>query len=345
MKQDLVLLGAFSFVVAGCGAIIGSGTINPGIWSSSIDGFPTQLLGFSGSAAPLIAHDGSAWDAHGIGAPSNVMTINGEYWLCYAGYPTSVMSSQSIGCASGPQLTALQPYSGNPIFTNSQPWWAGACIEGPMFWWDGPLTNPSTHIYMQFDAYFASCDGEGSGSIGQVVTTVANFPNGWSAMGANPLISKPDTMQWLYEPDVVRDPSSGIFYDFSNGGDAEGNPIIAYFTASSINGPWTYQGVALSTTQQWESGGELQDPQVWQDASGLWIMVFGADARGPLLGLAVSKDLINWTQLSDNPVLVMTTGNTYLPRIVLDAKGDYWMVSGPNNKAGTGIYLDRAVGR
>src|SRR5208282_4745365 len=156
MKGNVVLLTLLSFIIVGCGSVINSG---PGIWSASIPDFPTQLLGFAGPAYPLITHDASGWDHNGIGAPSNVMMINGEYWLCYAGYPTSAMSSQSIGCASGPQLTALQPYFGNPVFTNSQPWWAAACIEGPMFWWDGALTNPLTHIYMQFDGYFASCDG------------------------------------------------------------------------------------------------------------------------------------------------------------------------------------------
>ena len=214
-----------------------------------------------------------------------------------------------------------------------------------MFWWDGALTDPSTRVYMQFNGYYASCDGPGSGSIGQVVTTVADFPNGWSPMSADPLIQRPPAMQWLYEPDIVRDPVSGTFYDFSNGGDADGNNVIAYFTASSIKGPWTYQGIALTTSQQWERGGELQNPQVWQDAHGLWIMIFGADARGPLIGLAVSSDLVHWTQLSDNPVSVSTTRNTYLPRIVSDSGGIYWMLSGPNNKAGTGIYLDRSIGR
>ena len=73
-------------------------------------------------------------------------------------------------------------------------------------------------------------------------------------------------------------------------------------------------------------------------------MIFGSGVNGPHVGLAVSADLSGWKQLSDNPIKVAATHKTYLPRVVVDARGDYWMLSGANNLAGTGIYLDKANG-
>ena len=301
---------------------------------AGVVGFPQQLLGFQGQTQPIFSHDTSTWDASGIGAPSNTIFINGEYWLCYAGYPDAGFHSQTIGCAHATQLNYMLPYAGNPVIVNTHPSWANACIEGPVMYVE------SGTVYMFFNGYPTACDAEGTGSIGMVSTSVANFPTGWTPMAASPAISKPDGMNWLYRPWVLK--NGNTYYNFSNGGDTSNTNIIGYFTSPSINGPWSYQGTVLTASQAWEAGGEMQDPQVWHDPSGLWIMGFGANGTGTNMGFAISSDLAHWSQLATNPIPVATTPIMYLPKWTRDAEGQYWMFSAPNNSPG--MYISKAVG-
>lgn len=314
-----------------------SGALNvTDVTNTDVAGFPQQLLGFSGQYDPVVTHDSAAWDANGLGAPSNTVFLNGKYWVGSAGYPTTAMSSQSFGVYSGQRLGSLAPYSGNPIFTSAGA--TGSCAEGPIFFVDGDPSIATTPVYLLYNYYPSACDSFGTGQIWSTQTTVAAFPAGWSAPVA--MITKPSNMEWLYRPFVVK--WNGVYYDYSNGGDASGNDIIGYFTAPAMSGPWTYQGTVLTTSQAWEANGELQDPQVWHDPSGLWIMGFGADGTGMAMGFATSSDLVHWTQLASNPSPVATTPLMYLPKFTRDAEGQYWMMSAPNN--GAGLWLSKAVG-
>lgn len=317
----------------------GSVTLNGDFTVSSTlaAGFPQQLLGWTSySYSPVFTHDSSSWDAGGLGAPSNVIYLKGEYWVCYGGYASSSLSSgQAFGCASGNSLGDLKAYSGNPVLTNSAPSWASTCIEGPMLYVEGG------YVYMLFDGYSSTCDAEGDASIGIVSTTVANFPSGWSTLPASPMIPSTSSgnYNWIYRPDVVK--WNGTYYLFANMGDSSNHVIIGYFTANNINGPWAYQGAAITQSQTWESGHELQEPKVWHDPSGLWIMSFGCDGGG--VGFAVSTNLTSWSQLSANPVTlgINAAHGMWLPSVVRDSEGNYWMLGAMNDSA---FYLQKATG-
>ena len=313
----------------------GSTVFNGGLASTDFPGFPQKLLGFSGSYSQVVSHDSNSWDANGLGSPSNAIFINGQWWYCVSGYPTSAYFSESIGCLSGP-LASPTMYSGNPVFTNSSPPWASTCIEAP------DLLVQNGIVYMFFIGFSGTCDAmsAGNASIGMVSTTVANFPTGWSAMTSTPLISKPSQMNWMFRPWVSF--WDNEYYLFMNGGNSSSQYIIGCFTSSSVNGPYSYQGASISVTQGWETG-ELQEPQVWHDPSGWWIMLYTNQPNNEI-GFAVNSSLScsGWTKLSNNPIPIAGTGNTGLSKVVRDSEGSYHLLSGTNNSAGT--WYSEAVG-
>ena len=309
------------------GSIAATGVSAPYIANTDMRGFPQSLLGFTPSLVTNITHDSASWDAYGLGSPSNTLFLKGVYWLCNGGYSTSSVSSgQAFGCYSAPSLLGTWTPATNPVFSNtSPPSWAAACIEGPMLWTDGVT------VYMSYNGYPSACDSFGTGAIGIVSTSVANFPYGWSAQTSSPLISLPSQLQWLYRPDIIE--YNGTFYDFSNAGDLSGHPVIAEFTAPAITGPWTYYSTVVTETPS-ETGGELNEPEVWHDPSGMWIMSFGVEVSGTI-SYATSPDLVNWTQIG---VLVsMNVPSPYLPRIARDAEGNYFLMANNNTTAGTTI--------
>ena len=133
MIRRVFLAALFCFGVCGCGE---------GVFPPTVPlNFPKQLLSFTGPTAAF-GVDGKAWDAYGIGGPSNLLLLNGNYWMCVAGYPSAGFTAQAIGCWYGPDLTALKPYAGNPVLVNSHPAWAASCIEGP------DLNTDGTNVYV-----------------------------------------------------------------------------------------------------------------------------------------------------------------------------------------------------
>lgn len=342
--------GAFTFGGSGVSHVGNAYTFSGSGSSSTPSGFPQQILGFSGPATAFVP-DGLAWDSYGIGGPSNAIFVKGEYWVAVSGYTTSATSSgQAIGLWHGPSLSALVPYSGNPVITNTAPAWSAACIEGPDL-----NADTAGNIYISFNGYSSACDSEGPGAIGIVSTTTASFPTGWSAFPSVATIPKPSNLNWLYRPFIIE--IGGICYDYSNGGDNSNNPIIASFhttgtCATTETNPSAWSSSATTVfgiTQAWEGSTEIQDPQVWQDPSGLYIMVY-ANFQGRTFGYATSTDPASntWTKNASNPAFADGVScsvpyygvgcGPYLPRITQDSSGDYWMMASTNDSPAMNIY-------
>ncbi len=319
-------------------------------------GFPQQLLGMSGTQTsnsapqtPTIVPDGLSWDANGIGGPSAVIFVKGEYWECTTGYPSASLSSAvSFGCWHGNDLTQMVPYSGNPIYTPATSTWNAACNEGIDLGTDG------TNVYVSwvgFTTTGAGCDGFGSGSIGIASTTVANWPASISAAPSVPTIPMPGALHWLYRSGPVID-INGICHSYANAGDASDHGVIVEFTTAgtcattaTVAANWSYVGIVLSHSQTWEGAvtNELQDPQVFQLPNGLWVMIYASSAQS---GYAITSapdtsPTTTWTKLSTNPIQAM--GYLFwLPRVVEDGQGNFSIYSNANNT--NGIYYSKGQG-
>lgn len=300
-------------------------------------GFPRQLLSFSGPA-PAFAPDGKAWDSFGIGAPSNVLLLQGTYWVCTQGYTAAGNISQAIGCWSGPNLTSLKPYPGNPILVNPNLSWTVSCIEGPDFNTDGK------NVYMSYVAFSQNCDDEAHGAIGISSTPIAQFPLGFT-VPVKPQIPKPDELQWIYRPFITE--IDGVCYDYTNAGISvrahrwrrgmAAQPVVASFKTS---GPcatteldpaaWKFNRLEITDTQSWEGHVEVEEPQVFRVSDGTYVMLYGG-AWTFKAGYAYTKDPVNgvWTKLDTNPI--KEDGVLWLPRIAQDSTGQYWMLGNFNN--------------
>lgn len=338
-------------VAAGTGVSTPSLTLN-GVtetaWptGSSIEvptGFPQQLLGFTGDYNPVLTHDANAWDANGLGAPSTPVYINGKWGVCMSGYPTASLSSgQDVGCALSSNLAnGWTMYVGNPVITNTSPSWATTCLEG------SKLTQHNGTVYNVIAGYSGVCDGMADGltSIQIMTTTETNFPAGWGALPSTPTISLPISgLHWLYQGEVKV--FNSTCYLYFNGGNASDQMILGVFTAPltagvcpTAAGTWTYGGQLLTDDQAWQGSGELQNPDVFQTPSGLYVMhysVYGA------IGYATSQYPDHgFIDLPVNPIYSAVVGDTNLGAVFADASGQYWRLSGANN---TSMWVSKAVG-
>ncbi len=334
-------VGALLFVcvcLLGCGSGVSTVGFTPEI--PVPDGFPRQLLSFAGPSAAF-GLDGKAWDAYGIGAPSNTVLINGNYWMCVAGYPSAGFTSQSIGCWYGNDLNHLQPYAQNPIVTNNQTG-SFACFESPSLNID---TAGIVHVVYFETAAGTACDSFGGGSNGEVHGLVSTFPAGLSAVSATPLISQASALNFLYRATILE--IDGICYDYANAGVGSPNQfvIVTYKTGGtcaateSTAANWKFNRVEVyNTPGTWEGTNELQDPQVWKLPSGLWAMIFGAGATGKG-GYATTTDPVHgtWSKLDSNPFY--QPGYLWLPRITQDASGQYWMWGNFNNTPQMNLWM------
>ena len=302
--------------------------------------FPKQLLRFEGPYAAF-GPDGKAWDAYGIGGPSNVLFVNGNYWICVSGYPSAGFTAQAIGCWYGPGPMSLKPYPGNPVLTNSHPHWAASCMEGP------DLNTDGERVYVSYLGFSSTCDGEGPGTIGISSTSVADFPAGLSALTTEPQISKPSNLNWLYRPFLIE--IGGICYDYSNAGTNANVPVIVSFRTTGTCAEtemrpeaWSFNRVELTIgTQSWEGAEEIQDPQVIRQENGTFIMVYGGGDTS-YGGYAFTTDPVKglWVKLDSNPI--QAAGVLWLPRIMQDSQFQYWMFGNYNNT--TQMNLWKAVG-
>ena len=318
----------------------GSGGLKAGI--SPPSGFPQSLLGFSGPQ-PAQGITNTSVGAFGLGDPSDILFIRGEYWVCAVDYPSSGFHSQRVDCWHSPNLYGNWiAYSGNPVVTNDQTaTWRAACIEGP----DLNISTDQQTVFMNILGFSSNCDGEGTGSLGVVSTSVSNFPAGFSALPSAPTIPQPSGTQWLYRGDAIE--INGICYMYVNAGDASGNNVLGYFTTTGTcssteqtAGAWTYKGTILTDGgQAWEGTNlELQDPQIIADPSGLfWTLFYSVGYYGKI-GYAVSSNPASgvWTRLSSNPV--PEVGGVLFPRVVLDSNGRYTMITGTNNGTQMSVY-------
>lgn len=300
-------------------------------------GFPRQLLSFSGPV-PAFVPDGKAWDSYGIGAPSNVLKVNGVLWVCTQGYTSEGNISQAIGCWSGPDLTQLKPYPGNPVMVNPNLPWTKSCLEGP------DLNTDGKNVYMSYVAFSQNCDDLGHGSIGISSAPVAQFPANLSPPPAVPQIPLPHELKWLFRPYIVE--IKGICYNYSNAGISHhrllhrgmvNQPVVASFKTS---GPcastemdaqqWKFNRLEITDSQPWEGSFEVEEPQVFPVENGMWVMLYGG-AWTYKAGYAYTDDPVNgtWTKLDTNPI--RQNGVLWLPRIFEDESRQYWMLGNFNN--------------
>lgn len=300
-------------------------------------GFPKQLLSFSGPTKAF-GLDGKPWDSFGLGGPSNFLFINGNYWICASGYTAAGNVTHTMGCWFGPSLTELKPYPGNPILVNSRPGWAAACVEGP------DLNTDGVNVYMSYVGFSTNCDDEDHGAIGISSTPISKFPEGLNTMPQVPQITRPKELKWLFRPFIME--IDGICYDYSNAGawwrpmfhrHNRSAPIIASFKTS---GPcaktemdpkaWKFNRYELDISQPWEGETEVEEPQVFRTADGMYIMLYGG-AWSFKAGYAFTKDPVHgsWTKVDTNPI--KQNGIVWLPRVTQDATGQYWMVGNFNS--------------
>ncbi len=330
-KAGLILLSCL--LLSGCHR----GRVKVGSIGPVPAGFPRALLSFSGPI-PAFGLDGKAWDSFGIGAPSNVLLLNGTYWVCTQGYTSEGNISQSIGCWFGPSLTSLKPYPGNPVLVNPNLPWTVSCIEGP------DLNTDGKNVYMSYVAFSQNCDDEAHGAIGISSAPVAQFPSGLSAPPATPQIPLPRQLKWLFRPYIIE--IHGICYDYSNAGisvprrfhrGVMDQPVVASFktlgpcAATEMNpSAWKFNRLEVTDTQRWEGHTEVEEPQVFQIPDGSYVMIYGG-AWTFKAGYAYTDDPAHgvWTKLDSNPI--KQDGVLWLARIAQEPSGQYWMLGNFNN--------------
>ena len=336
-RLTVLLVSMVLLVCAYLFAWRGTPPLKPGPEGNLPATFPSELRSFSG---PMKAFglDGKSWDSVGIGAPSNLLYVNGNYWMCVSGYTADGPISHTVGCWFGPSPTSLKPYPGNPVLVNNRPKWAADCIEAP------DLNTDGVNVYMSYVGFGVGCDDMVHGAIGISSTTVGRFPAGLSAVPDEPQIPKPMELGWLFRSFITE--IDGVCYDYSNAGVYYSNgkykgrfgkpthpeAVIASF---KTNGPcattemsanaWKFNRFELVISQTaWEGKREIEDPQVFKTADGNYVMLYGGCWTFKA-GYAFTNDPVHgvWTKSNSNPI--KQNGILWLPRMVQDASGQYWM--------------------
>ncbi|KAK4120459.1 glycoside hydrolase family 43 protein [Parathielavia appendiculata] len=135
-----------------------------------------------------------------------------------------------------------------------------------------------------------------------------------------------------HDPSIIRRSSDGTYFRFSTGGK------IAVHTASSLSGPWTYQGAALPSGSSINLTGnqDLWAPDVFKLGSYyyLYYSVSSFGVQDSAIGVArsTSLDVGTWTDLGSTGVASSSTSgvayNTIDGNFISDGSGNYFMTFG-----------------
>lgn len=87
-------------------------------WAESPDGIDWTKKG------QLLSKDAVGWDSGAMATPGAFMSSSGTIYVFYAGFPLGG-THMSIGYASGPSMTTLQKFAGNPVHGPSSGWSQG----------------------------------------------------------------------------------------------------------------------------------------------------------------------------------------------------------------------------
>lgn len=194
----------------------------------------------------------------------------------------SEMNSSGSGSEFPSEIVDFKPYSGNPLFagTGTDTWDAKIRERGY-------IMQENDTYYMWYTGYYEDSDTLKLG--------YATSQDGltWTRYQDNPVFGESwteDMMVWKYE---------NIYYMF-----AEGRNDIAHMLTSTDRVNWKDHG-SLNIRQT--NGGPLIEgpygtPTVWRE-NGLWYLFYERNDQG--IWLATSEDLREWSNVQDDPVIVM----------------------------------------
>ena len=177
---------------------------------------------------------GSAWDYHGVGAPS-VMKDGSVYKMWYAGYDGWYWR---IGYATSPDGINWTKHSGNPVLTEGS---AGSWDVGGAY--SPRVVKEGTNYHM----LYGSNDENAEEHIGYAGSTDGIH---WTKSSGYPLLNRGLGVAWdngdVAHPSFLRDSNEGIYKVYYRGKDQSSNYGIGYSTLTCL--PMFLFGNASSKT-------------------------------------------------------------------------------------------------
>jgi len=115
-----------------------------------------------------------------------------------------------------------------------------------------------------------------------------------------------------YAPHLLK--HDGIWYIFYADRGHGGPPYpISVSSSSNVNGPYTYLGSVLESSEPWEAY-RVSEPYVLQRNDGKWILIYMGDSGGFIeqIGYAVADDILGpYTKFEGNPCLAFGPPGSY----------------------------------
>jgi len=240
-----------------------------------------------------------------------IALLTGTYYIYYT---NGTDLTSDIGRATSTDLKTWTKAAGNPIITNVV---GPALLKGL----DGvtPLTDAGNY-------YMTTCLADGS----KIQIRSDNAINGgtWGVAADSVII--PTASTW-YSSQVLTNcfiKSGDTFYIFFQGYDGT-YWKIGYATASSVTGPYTVQGILLSSSEGWESNYVL-DPEVRLFDGTYYLFYTGNAGTNCRISYATASALTG--PYTKSGIFLSDTGHSY--SAILQKDGLYWILGDNLNASG-----------
>lgn len=269
---------------------------------------------------PILVKGESGFDSYRLEIPELIMKDD-SFFVFYSGWEGTNNSIGAIGLAVGITLDNL--VKRGAILSNSETGWDGGYVSGQRIYYED-----GTYYLYYFGANIPGFEARPA-HIG--VATSTDLYN-WTKYESNPILETGEDGEWddniLYRPFMMK--FNSTYYLFYNAGDGS-NERIGVATANSPLGEFIkYAGnpiMNMGAFGAWNDN-RIGDMQIL-NYNNTWVMFYYGARIWPdrgNIGIAVSNNLITWTQWNSNPLNFLGTLPQYHIRPSIVELNNRWIM-------------------